>query len=106
MASKKAKRRGRKKTSRARGRTASCPVHVKTRRLAGGPWIQREGKLGGPGYSHKSERERHRLLNCSLERFGYRSTLGSLTVLLRNRDISKKVSGVIKKDLLWLKSRT
>lgn len=96
-------KRGRKGKTRAR---ASCPVVKKVRRDKLGPWIQREGKLGGPGYTAKAERTRHHLLGCSLERFGYRSTLGSLQVLLRNRSMSKKARAAVKKDLAWLKEHS
>lgn len=66
------------------------------------PWIQREGKLGGPGYTTKPERERHRLLHRAVEKYGYRSTLGSLQVLLRGHGMAAKKAHVIERDKRWL----
>jgi len=104
--------RGRKKRSPRRGRHPgrrkygkSCPVPAVTKRLSGGPWIQREGKLGGPGYAERSERERHHILECAVGRFGYRSTLGSLLVLLRPSTTSTRVRKVVKGDMKWLRDQ-
>jgi hypothetical protein len=66
------------------------------------PWIQREGKLGGPGYTTKPERERHRLLHRAVDKYGYRSTLGSLQVLLRGHGMATKKEHVIERDKRWL----
>ena len=111
MAAKRNKRTKRKSTKGRKGSKRSirdystaCPVPSVKRRTAKGPWIQREGKLGGPGYTERSDRERHHILNCSLDSFGYRSTLGSLLVLLRGKSVHKKVKDVVKKDIEWLKS--
>lgn len=105
-ARKRVKRKGSKgrrssKAKRARSSVA-CPVPSVKRRTAKGPWIQRTGKLGGPGYTGKGDRERHFILKCAMDQFGYRSTLGSLLVLLRGKT-SKKVRDVIEADLEWLK---
>lgn len=94
---------GRKSIKAKRARSSeACPVPSVKRRTAKGPWIQRTGKLGGPGYTDKSDRERHFILNCAMDQFGYRSTLGSLLVLLRGKP-SKKVRQVIEEDIEWLK---
>jgi hypothetical protein len=90
------------KAKRARSSTA-CPVPSVKRRKANGPWIQRMGKLGGPGYTTKSDRERHFLLECSMDQFGYKSTLGSLLVLLRGKYIGKDVRQTVEEDIAWLK---
>lgn len=91
------------KAKRTRSSTA-CPVPSVKRRTAKGPWIQRTGKLGGPGYAHKSDRERHFILGCSVDQFGYKSTLGSLLVLLRGRSIGKDVRKTVEEDIAWLKT--
>jgi hypothetical protein len=66
------------------------------------PWITREGKLGGPGYTTRPERERQRLLRHAVEEYGYRSTLGSLQVLLRGHHMAHKKENVIERDRRWL----
>lgn len=68
-------------------------------------WITREGKLGGPGYSDKPVRTRHALLNKAVKGYGYRSTLGSLMVLLRNSHMGAKDRKVITADKNWLKAK-
>lgn len=108
MASKKkskVKRSTRRKTKRGKGasRRTSCPVRVRATRLGNGPWIQREGKLGGPGYTSKTNKERHFLLQCSLDLYGYRSTLGSLLVLLRSRALKKATRKVIEADIAYVR---
>lgn len=67
-------------------------------------WISasRKGKLGGPGYTHKSASERHRLLNACVRRYGYRSCLGSVQVLERNRAIKASHGPVLASDRLYL----
>lgn len=77
----------------------------KQRYKPGGPLIQREGKLGGPGYTERPARTRHMLLNRSVKTYGYRSTLGSLQVLLRNRDVFSDTARVIESDVAWLKAK-
>ena len=111
MAAKRSKRvkrkstKGRRKSKKAIKRySTACPVPSVKRHTAKGPWIQREGKLGGPGYTERSDRERHHILNCALDEYGYRSTLGSLLVLLRGKSVHKKVKDVVKKDIEWLKA--
>lgn len=82
------------------------------------PWIQREGKLGGPGYTDRADKTRHAILKRCVEggtmkldggtfdspAYGYRSCLGSLQVLLRNRDIEPRTRAIIESDIAWLKS--
>lgn len=66
------------------------------------PWIQREGKLGGPGYTEKPQKKRREILTKCVKQFGYRSCLGSVMVLLRNSEISKKTRKVLESDKAWL----
>ena len=94
-------RKGKRSTARM---SAACPVPSVKRRTAKGPWIQRTGKLGGPGYTGKSDRERHFILNCAMDQFGYKSTLGSLLVLLRGRSVGKDVRRTVEEDIEWLKA--
>lgn len=112
MAAKRSKRtkrktsKGRLKSKRAiKHYSSACPVPSVKRRTAKGPWIQREGKLGGPGYTERSDRERHHILNCSIEEYGHRSTLGSLLVLLRGKNVRRKAKDVVERDIEWLKAK-
>lgn len=66
------------------------------------PWIQREGKLGGPGYTSKSAKERHKILDKCVKQYGYRSCLGSIMVLLRDSEISSKVRKKLDSDKKYL----
>jgi hypothetical protein len=68
-------------------------------------WIRREGKIGGPGYTTRSATDRHRDLNRAVGKYGYRSTLGSLQVLLRSTTISREKKNRIARDKEWLKSK-
>lgn len=68
-------------------------------------WIQREGKLGGAGYTRKSTRTRHRLLERCVEAYGYRSCLGSLLVIPRNTSIKPETRAIVEADVAWLKAR-
>jgi hypothetical protein len=80
----------------------SCPTKVTTKRVKGGPWIQKAGKLGGPGYTDRSDRERRHILKCGLGQYGYRSMMGSLQVLTRGH-MSKKHMKVVERDIAWMK---
>lgn len=66
------------------------------------PLIQREGKLGGPGYTTKPERERHMLLGKCEKKYGYRSCLGSLQVLLNSSEMKGHARAVLAADKKWL----
>ena len=63
------------------------------------------GKLGGPGYTDRPARVRRRILSDGIPTYGYRSVLGSLQVLLRNRDIHSDTRRTIKSDIKWLKAK-
>ena len=66
------------------------------------PLITREGKLGGPGYTGKSVRQRHKILDQCVKNFSYRSCLGSLQVLLISTEMGKSARRVIEQDKKWL----
>src|SRR3990172_4886132 len=54
------------------------------------PWITRKGKLGGEGFLSKSASTQHKILDKCVKDWGYRSCLGSVMVLSRNKDIKVK----------------
>lgn len=64
----------------------------------------KEGALGGPGFLSKPERTRHKLLAASVERDGYRTTLGRLNALevFGKRTFSQKELDTIEADRQWL----
>lgn len=66
-------------------------------------WIQREGKLGGPGYTKKTVATRHRILARVVKEYGYRSALGSIMALERSTHISATVRKVLVADRNWLR---
>lgn len=66
------------------------------------PLIQQKGKLGGAGYTKKSERARHQLLEQCVKRDGYRSCLGRLQVLMMSTAIKGKTRKTLDADKRWL----
>jgi hypothetical protein len=68
-------------------------------------WISHPGKLGGPGYIHKSPAERHHLLNACVQKHGYRSCLGSIMVLERNRALAARYGRTLASDRHYLEGR-
>lgn len=66
------------------------------------PWIQREGKLGGPGYTDKTQKERRKILDRCVKEYGYRSCLGSIMVLLRSTELHKDTRKKLEKDKKYL----
>jgi len=66
------------------------------------PWIQREGKLGGPGYTEKTQKERRKILKACEKEYGYRSCLGSIMVLLRSSELDAKTRKTLTSDKKWL----
>lgn len=66
------------------------------------PWIEREGKLGGPGYTKRPQKKRRDILKRCVKQYGYRSCLGSLTVLLQSGEIKGKTRKTIESDEKWL----
>ena len=69
-------------------------------------WITRPGKLGGPGFLTKPLEEQHALIDKCKDEYGYRSCLGSIQVLNRNRAIAKKHSAKINELANYLKSKS
>jgi hypothetical protein len=52
-------------------------------------WITRPGKLGGRGFLEKPVATQHKLLSKCVKEYGYRSCLGSIIVLTRNRRVDE-----------------
>lgn len=69
------------------------------------PLITREGKLGGPGYTKKPAATRQRILSKCVKKYGYRSCLGSLLVLLKNSEMGRGPRQVITRDKNWLEKK-
>lgn len=91
-----------KTSGRSRGRKTGGRYSVKK---GYSPWITRKGKLGGPGYLSKSSTERHRLLSKCVSEYGYRSCLGSVMVLSRNRSVQAVHGSKLTQDREWLKNK-
>lgn len=53
-------------------------------------WLSHKGKLEGRGYLNKKQDRRRQILKSCVHRHGYRSCLGSLTALKRNRKTRNK----------------
>lgn len=68
----------------------------------GSPWITDEGNLGGPGYMSKTATERHAILDRCVDEHGYRSCLGSIQVLMRNRALYARHKRVLDSDNKYL----
>ncbi len=66
------------------------------------PWIEREGKLGGPGYITRPKSQRHKILDQCVDEYGYRSCLGSILVLMKNSGIKSHTRQVLTDDKDWL----
>jgi hypothetical protein len=64
------------------------------------PWITRSGKLGGPGFLSKPSTVQYKLLDNCVKKYGYKSCLGSVIVLMRNQKIYKHY----KTELMELKN--
>lgn len=76
-----------KKKSRSR---SASPMREK--------WITHEGKLGGHGYLHKSKAQRRKILDQCVKDWGYKSCLGSVLVLNRNKNIKALYGDIINED--------
>jgi hypothetical protein len=87
----------RRSRSRSRSKSRKSPSSRK--------WITRKGKLGGKGFLSKSSSEQHKLLTKCVKKYGYRSCLGSVMVLSRNRDIQAVHGAKINKLKKWLKEK-
>jgi hypothetical protein len=75
---------------------------VRTRKTKKKPWIQREGKLGGPGYTDRPQKERRQILAQCVNEYGYRSCLGSIQVLLRSSEIHADTRKTLESDKKWI----
>lgn len=53
-------------------------------------WLTHKGKLEGKGYLKKRQDHRRKILKSCINRYGYRSCLGSLTALKRNQNTKRK----------------
>ena len=69
--------------------------------------IKRRGDLGGPGYLDKKDKERQKLLDKSVKKYGYRSTLGKIHALeiLGKNTYTKKQLQKLKKDRTYLRKK-
>lgn len=68
-------------------------------------WIKRKDKLGGSGFISKSQNLQHKILDQCVAKYGYRSCLGSIMVLNRNRSIKSKHGDKITSLRNWLKNK-
>lgn len=66
------------------------------------PLIQKEGKLGGPGYTKKPVATRHRLLAKCVKRDGYKSCLGRLQAVLLSSELKPATRRTWEADKAWL----
>lgn len=82
-------------SGRARGRTS--PGAPFSRKKGYEPWITREGKLGGRGFLSRPFSEQKAILDRCVPEWGYRSCLGSIMVLERNRAVQAAHGKVLKR---------
>ena len=66
-------------------------------------WITRKGKLGGKGFLSKPKKEQKRLLRKSVDKYGYRSTLGSIMALERSDVLRQRYGGKLESLRGWLR---
>ncbi len=59
-------------------------------------WIKHKGRLGGKGFLTKKTSEQKKLIKNCVKKYGYKSCLGAVNVLSRNRKIEKKYSKKLK----------
>lgn len=64
---------------------------------------QREGKLGGPGYTRKSVAARRKILRAVVKKYGYRSALSSVMGMERSATISATARRVLASDRVFLR---
>ena len=64
---------------------------------------QREGKLGGPGYTRKSVAARRKILRAVVVKYGYRSALGSIMGMERSATISDTARRALASDRVFLR---
>lgn len=66
------------------------------------PWIEEEGSLGGPGYTKKSTKARHAILDRCVGRESYRQCLGKIMVLLRSSELHASTRKKLQADKSYL----
>ena len=88
------------RTNKAKARKQRSRGKAAVRRNAA--WIKHEGKLGGAGFLGKSRKAQHRLLRQAAEKWGYRSTLGSIMALERSNRIGANQKKTLKGLRRWL----
>ena len=66
------------------------------------PFITREGKLGGPGYTRRPAGERHKILRSCEKEYGYKSCLNSIQALLLDPALTSRSRSTLEADKLWL----
>ncbi len=60
-------------------------------------WIKRKGKMGGKGFlTSFSKTKQHKVIDKCVKKHGYKSCLGSILVLSKNKKVNKKYGSVIK----------
>lgn len=64
---------------------------------------QREGKLGGPGYTRKSVAARRKILRAVVKKYGYRSALSSIMGMERSATISATARRALASDRVFLR---
>lgn len=72
------------------------------RRKGTKPLIQKEGKLGGPGYTKKPVATRRKLLSRCVKRDGYKSCLGRLQAVLLSTELKPAMRRTWEADKAWL----
>ena len=65
-------------------------------------WLTYKGKLEGPGYLSRDQEDRKKILKACIYRHGYRSCLGSLTALKRNKKTSDKYGSQLASNTAYL----
>lgn len=67
--------------------------------------IQKEGALGGPGYTDQSVRDRHLALSRSMAQSGYATTMWRLNAIhsYGKRTMSPTKLRRLERDIAWLK---
>jgi len=65
-------------------------------------WGSRSGKLDGRGYLKKNSSERQKLLRSCVNKHGYRSCLGSITILQRNKNTNHKYKNQLESNSDYL----
>ena len=76
---------------------------IASNQLGSRAWIKRKGKLGGKGFLSKPRAEQRRLLANSVDKYGYRSTLGSIMALERSNVLEQRYGDKLESLRNWLR---